>query len=68
MIQLQVLNYVLASKSLSILRDNNIDKDYFTEYPDEYQFIIDHFSQYNQVPDMETFMAKFPDFSSRFGE
>lgn len=64
MIQLQVLNYVLASKSLSILRDNNIDKDYFTEYPDEYQFIIDHFSQYNQVPDMETFMAKFPDFEN----
>ena len=42
MIQLQILNYVLASKSLSILQDNNIGKEYFTEYPDEIEFIEDH--------------------------
>ena len=62
MIQLQILNYVLASKSLSILQDNNIGKEYFTEYPDEIEFIEDHYSQYKKIPDMETFVAKFPDF------
>lgn len=62
MVQLQILNYILSTKSISILVDNGITKDYFTEYPDEYDFILDHNDNYKQVPDMETFVGKFPDF------
>lgn len=62
MVQLQILNYILSTKSISILTDNGITKDYFTEYPDEYDFILEHNDAYKQVPDMETFVGKFPDF------
>lgn len=62
MVQLQILNYILSTKSISILVDNGITKDYFTEYPDEYDFILEHNDNYKQVPDMETFVGKFPDF------
>ena len=62
MIQLQVLNSLLASKDYSIIQDNNITSDYFFEYKDEFEFIKDHYEKYNNVPDTETFISNFPDF------
>lgn len=62
MIQLQVLNKVLVDKSLSILENNGIDQDYFTDYLDEYRFIQGHFSKYGRVPDDETILDHFPGF------
>lgn len=62
MIQLQVLNKVLEEKSLSILENNGIDQEYFTDYLDEYRFIQDHFSNYGRVPDDETILDHFPGF------
>ena len=49
MVQLQLLNKILATKDTSILTDNGITKEYFTEYPDEYDFIINHIQEYKQV-------------------
>ena len=63
MVQLQLLNRVLATKDISILIDNNITKEYFTEYPDEFNFIYDHYVNYKQVPDIETFVSNFSKFS-----
>ena len=62
MVQLQLLNKILATKSVEILRDNNIGKEYFIEYEAEYDFITNHYSDYNCVPDIETFVSAFPDF------
>lgn len=64
MIQLQILNKILHSKDLSILTENGINRDYFLGYENEYDFIINHYSKYNQVPDMETFISKFQDFEN----
>lgn len=63
MVELQVLSKVLNDKSVSILELNNITPDYFITYPDEYQFIMEHYQKYGNVPDKETFIHKFPDFS-----
>lgn len=63
MVQLQILNYVLNTKDISILRDNNITGEYFSEYPEEYMFIKEHVDNYKQVPDIESMMAKFSDFT-----
>ena len=60
MIQLQLISKVLASKSISLLEDNLIDKNYFTGYEEEYDFIINHYNQYGNVPDTATFLSKFP--------
>ena len=62
MVQLQLLNYVLAKKDISVLLDNNINGDYFAEYSEEYQFIADHYTNYKNIPDTETFVEKFPEF------
>ena len=62
MIQLQVLNKVLQDKSLSLLHNNGITEEYFSDYFPEYDFIIQHASNYGNVPDEETVLEHFPGF------
>ena len=62
MIQLQVLNKVLQDKSLSLLNNNGITSEYFSDYGPEYEFIINHFKEYGNVPDDETVLEHFPGF------
>ena len=62
MVQLQLLNYLLQTGDGSLLKVNNVDDTFFSEYPEEYQFIRDHMSNYGQVPDRLTFATKFDDF------
>lgn len=62
MTELQVLSRVLNQNSMKLLENNNITSDYFITYPEEYNFILNHVQQYGNVPDKETFLAKFPDF------
>ena len=62
MIQLQVLNKVLQDKSLAILQNNGITDEYFTDYFPEYSFIIEHNSNYGNIPDDETILEHFPGF------
>lgn len=62
MTELQVISRVLNQQSLAIIEDNNITDDYFITYPEEYQFIKQHKEQFGNVPDKETFLARFPNF------
>ena len=62
MIQLQALNYILDTKDSSFLVLNNLTKDYFSDYINEFQFIQNHLEQYNTIPDKATFLSKFPKF------
>ena len=62
MVSLQILNKIISTKDISIIVDNNLTIDYFLEYEDEYSFIKEHFDNYKNVPDTETFINKFPDF------
>lgn len=63
MIELQVLSRVLKERSASLLTLNGITEDYFITYPDEYSFIMNHLKEYGNVPDKETFLSKFSDFT-----
>ena len=63
MIELQVLSRVLKERSASLLTLNGITEDYFITYPDEYSFIMNHLKEYGNVPDKETFLSKFPNFT-----
>lgn len=62
MIQLQVINRILASEDPSLIIMNNLDNSYFSDYYQEYKFINDHLETYGQLPDMVTFLNEFPDF------
>ena len=63
MVQIQMLNKILLSKSMDIVFDNDLTERHFAEYPQEFNFILDHYKQYGNVPDIETFITKFPEFN-----
>ncbi len=62
MVQLQALNDMLNNNNIDQYIAQGITKKYFTEYYDEFNFIINHYNTYNKVPDWETFLSKFTDF------
>lgn len=62
MIQLQFLNRILDTKDGSLLIVNNLTDEYFSDYLAEYKFIKGHLDTYGNVPDKESFLAKFPSF------
>ena len=62
MIQLQFLNYILQHKDASLITLNNLNKDYFSDYQTEFTYIKSHLDTYGNIPDQESFLAKFPDF------
>lgn len=62
MIQLQCLNYILSSKDSSFIVLNNLSDIHFSSYKGEFRFIVNHLQKYGNTPDIETFLATFPDF------
>ena len=62
MIQLQVLNYILQEKDSNML--TTYDKDFFFNYEDEYNAILNHFRKYKVIPDISTMLDNFPDFTT----
>ena len=60
--QAQFINSVLETKDASLITLNNLNSDYFSDYPQEFNFIKAHLDSYGRVPDIETFVDKFPDF------
>lgn len=61
MIALQIISKILTTQDLSIIQDNLLTKDYFPEYGEEYEFIMDHYKKYGNVPDKATFLSQFSD-------
>ena len=62
MIALQILSRVLQTKDCGIIENNQLTKEYFVGYEDEYNFILNHYKEYGNVPDKATFLASFPEF------
>lgn len=62
MIELQVLNRLISSGDAGLILMNNIDESFFPDYKDEFQYIKTFLNQYGKVPDIYTFLTKFPDF------
>ena len=62
MIQLQFLNQVIKSGDASLITLNNLDKSFFSDYEREFDFICNHYTEYGNIPDVITFLAKFPQF------
>ena len=62
MIQIQVLNRVLTDKHLGLIMENGIDGSFFSQYKEEYDFIVGHVREYGNVPDDATMLEKFPGF------
>ena len=61
-VELQLLNRVLRDGNDDILIKNNITEEYFSTYKDEYDYIMSHKREYGNIPDIDTFLVKFPEF------
>lgn len=61
-IQCQALNKLLDTGNGALLTSNNLTAEFFSDYPQEYEFIKQHLDKYGKVPDKATFLAKFPSF------
>ena len=62
MIELQIINRILSDKNLNIINNNNIDSSMFTKHKNEFDYIINHFNTYGNVPDTTTFLSFFNNF------
>ena len=62
MVVLQILNKVIKTSSMNLIIDNNLTREMFLSYEDEFDFIMYHYEKYNKVPDKETFLSQFNEF------
>ena len=63
MVSLQALNKLLQTGNAEFIDSNDFDASYFTDYEQEYNFIMSHYKKYKTMPDKETVLDKFPKFS-----
>ena len=61
MVQLQLISKILTCKDISLITENNLTEEYFPEYNEEFNFILDHYNTYKTIPDVQTFLSKFSD-------
>lgn len=63
MVVLQALNKILKSQNYNLVINNNLSKEMFLSYENEFEFIDNFYKQYGKVPDKETFLSQFPEFN-----
>lgn len=61
MVSLQILSKCIAVGNIDIIEDNQLTVDYFQDYEEEYDFIVNHYKEFGNVPDRETFLSHFVD-------
>lgn len=57
-----IINKLLQTKDFSIIKKNGLESCYFDGYEDEFNFIVEHYKKYGNIPDEMPFAEKFPDF------
>lgn len=62
LVEVQVLNRVIATKDFSIITVNNIGLEHFPNFAEEFTFIQNHYNTYHNVPDPETVAQHFVNF------
>ena len=62
MVALQILSQILQTKDITILENNQLTAEYFPEYQEEYDYIVNHYREYGNVPDKTSFLSQFQDF------
>lgn len=63
MVVLQVINKIIRTNNYDLVLNNNLSKEMFLQYEDEFEYIDNFYKQYGKVPDKETFLNQFPEFN-----
>ena len=56
----QALNKIVQTSDYSMIKKNGLDESYFVGYEEQFKFIRDHVGKFGNVPDLPTFLEKFP--------
>lgn len=62
MVVLQIINKLIKTSDMSFIINNNLTREMFLGYEDEFDYIMNHYNKYGKVPDKETFLSQFQDF------
>lgn len=62
MVVLQILNKIIKSSDMSLVINNNLTREMFLTYEDEFDYINNFYNKYGKVPDKETFLNEFREF------
>jgi replicative DNA helicase len=62
MVELQIINKILAQKSVAIIKNNSLTEEHFMAYKRQFKFIMNHYMAYGNVPDVPTFLMEFQEF------
>lgn len=62
MVVLQILNKIIKSSDISLIINNNLTREMFLSYEDEFDYINNFYNKYGKVPDKETFLNEFREF------
>ena len=63
MVVLQCINKIIQTSDYNIVLDNNLSKEMFLNYEEEFEYIDNFYKEYGKIPDKETFLNQFPDFN-----
>lgn len=63
MVVLQLINKIIQTSDYNLVLNNNLSKEMFLQYENEFDFVDNFYKQYGKVPDKETFLSEFPDFN-----
>lgn len=58
----QLINKILQTKDYNIIKTNSLESILFVGYEQEFNFIVDHYKLYGNIPDILTFISKFQNF------
>lgn len=59
MIEEQIINYILDTKDSSLIVLNRLDESFFPGNKSEWNYILNHFNTYGNIPDKESFLNVF---------
>jgi len=62
MVAAQILNKVLKTKDIDLIVKNDLTEEHFIGYEEQYEFLMNHYRRYGNIPDIETFLDKFEEF------
>lgn len=62
MVTQQLISKAITDGNIALWERNGLTLEYFPEYEQEYQFIVDHLNKYGTTPDEATFLHRFEDF------
>lgn len=63
MVVLQIINKIIKTSDMSLIINNNLTREMFLAYEEEFDFIYNHYTKYGKVPDKETFLNEFQEFN-----